>query len=333
MKICIWFQITSGPWGGANQFLGRLSKELVRQGHAVVSNPNDRADVVLVNAFLRGPGRRLRPGLLSQLRHQGRIWEWSKASPAGLWSWLPRKGPPIVHRLDGVADLYRGTRTRDDDIQASLNRFADYTVFQSKHCLVTFNQIGVCPANYDLIINGVDGDVFFPGDRRRLSGDPLRLIAVSWSSNPRKGFDLLARISRCSGVEVYFIGNWCESIPPEKVRILGVKSPAEVAEILRTMDGMIHAGQHECCSNAILEALASGMPVLYLDSGGNRELAEEHGAALGDDSQRDVDDFRAKFEALREKVLADRERFLIAGVARRYLQAFEAARDLVAGRR
>lgn len=330
MNVCVWFQTTEGPWGGGNQFLKALGRWLAAHGHQVTDRPRGGEDVVLVNAFNAGAGQRLRPNEVAHVRRQGVVRPWSRFVPARLSSSLARKGPAIVHRLDGVAELVRGRRTEADDLQRDVNALTDFTIFQSVYCRESFGSVGVTPPASTIIYNGVDGSVFYPAAERREPGRVLRFIGSSWSSNPRKGFPTLAALSLVPDVEVRFAGRWPESVDPQRVVMLGAKPSADLAGSLRDADAMVHAAENEPCSNAILEALACGLPVLYRDSGGNRELAGDFGVAIGDDRlAANVERLRASYDALRANVLASRERFLIDGVARQYVQAFQEARGLV----
>ena len=54
MRICIWFNLTDGPWGGGNNFLRGLRHQLLEMGHEVHHDPNRASDLVLVNAFNLG---------------------------------------------------------------------------------------------------------------------------------------------------------------------------------------------------------------------------------------------------------------------------------------
>lgn len=328
MKICIWFEVTNQPWGGGNQFLRALAAVLDEMGHEVSHVPGN-ADVILINSHNAGPNQLLYPGTVAQVLQSGRAaTKWSRFISADLWRLLPRRGPAIVHRLDGVAELIRGRKTIADKLVPALNRLTDFTIFQSRYSCESFFSHGVQPKNSNIILNGVDGRIFYPPSQKQQPNKTLRLIATSWSPNPRKGFAILAKISQVSGVEVQFVGRWSKLIDPLNVKLLGEKTSSELADYLRDSDAMIHAAENEPCSNAILEALACGLPVLYLDSGGNRELAGEFGITISDNLQEDVDRLRADLWVLRDKVLASRSDFLIGPVAERYVQAFGLALQL-----
>lgn len=330
MNICIWFETTRNPWGGSNQFLTALAKALLARGHTVTHQPTSKADVVLINSFLTAPGQHINLNQLAQFKYTTRMTRYGRLVPPWLWACLhsQRKGPVLIHRLDGVAELYRGHRTKADKIQATVNQFADFTIFQSNYCKNSFSEYNVRPRYYHIIYNGVDPDIFFPSPdnpRDNVGKNALRLVASSWSNNPHKGFALLSQFSEIPGVEIQFIGRWCPTIPPKRVILLGIKSSSEIAGILRQSDAMVHAAENEPCSNAILEALACGIPVFFRDSGGNKELVERYGVSLTTDLHNDVMQLRACYQQLQEKIMTDRAHFLITRAAKEYEQSFEQA--------
>ena len=326
MKISIWFKITDKPWGGGNQFLRALSRNLELLGHEVIDHPTPSADVILLNSHNRGPSLYLNINQVAQLRSMGRITWWGKIVSQKIWTRIPRKGPPLLHRLDGVAALIRGHRTNADILQFGINPFCDYTIFQSAYSQESFLKFGIIPSKSKIVHNGVDGNIFYPAQTKRTGQYPLRLSAVSWSPNLRKGFSTLAEISNLPNVELSFIGHWPPEIAPNKTILLGVKNSSEIAEILRQSDAFIHASENENCSNAILEALACAIPVLYKDSGGNRELANDYGIALTNYWDENISQLFDSFDDLQEKLRQDHPKFLINHAAEAYLKAFEEAK-------
>lgn len=327
LDICVFFDVTPTSWGGGNQFLRSLAQELSAKGHHVTRRPTSSTEIVLFNAFLYAQGKHLRPRHVARLSRRGKRTALRRLMPQRT-QMLPAAHPPVlVHRVDGVPELVRGRRTIADDVQLAVNRLTDHTVFQSEYCKNTFAaHCGVTPASSRVILNGVDPTVFFGDPANTWTKGPIRLVALSWSSNPRKGFATLAEVSRLPGLEVAFAGNWCPDVDPANVRRLGVLDSAEVAAVLRSSHALIHAAWHESSSNAIMEAMACGLPVIYRDSGGNRELAGDYGVRLDeDDLSKTLDNLRRSYLELRRKVNTDGGRFAIARAAEEYVSFFRYA--------
>jgi glycosyltransferase involved in cell wall biosynthesis len=85
--------------------------------------------------------------------------------------------------------------------------------------------------------------------------------------------------------------------------------------------------ENEACPNVVLEALASGLPVLYRDSGGTGELVEDCGRPVTPETFGDALDWvldrrRALGEAARRRA---EERFAPGIVFPRYLDAIATA--------
>ncbi len=59
----------------------------------------------------------------------------------------------------------------------------------------------------------------------------------------------------------------------ERVMFLGRRS--DIPQLLAAMDGYIMASHEEGFSNAILEAMAAGLPIIATDVGGNREALQD----------------------------------------------------------
>ncbi len=323
MRICIWFRTTKSAWGGSNTFLRTLSQQLERSGHEVIQWPSYDVDLVLLNSWSAGPGRRTRLGQIEEVRRTGRASVLGRVLPLIFWNLIAKKGPPIVHRADGIAHLYGRKDTSVDSLQFEITQLADYVVFQSEYSKDIFAQFGVRPRYWSVIYNGVDGDIFYPATRSSYPHNPLRVAAVSWSQNPMKGFEWLPRLADLPNVEVRFIGRWCPSVSPGNVQLLGVKTSEQLADILRDSDALVQPARNEACSNVILEGLACGLPVIYCDSGGNKELAGDFGISLHDNLPQLIDELKERYSELRSKVLSARPQFLIQHSAAQYVRVFK----------
>ena len=326
IDVCVLWGTVNQVGGGGNQFLRTLASELSNLGHRVTNYPTEKTQLVLVNGFNHRLGRYLHPQQVAQLRQTGRMSLPGRFIPSRLHLVRARKGPVLIHRVDGVAELVRGHRTRADEIQPAVNRLTDHTIFQTEYCRTSFAEhSGVSPPSWRIITNAVDPRVFYPVTKMAQGDGPLRLAAASWSPNPRKGFADLAGMSRLPGVKVTFAGNWCPDIDPANVKLAGVLKSEDLADLMRSCDAMIHAAWNEPCSNAIVEAMACGLPVIYRDSGGSRELAGEYGVPLTEDPAETLEHLQGLYGTLRDKVLQCRDQFLIGRAAQEYLSMFRYA--------
>jgi glycosyltransferase involved in cell wall biosynthesis len=124
-----------------------------------------------------------------------------------------------------------------------------------------------------VIPNGVDTTLFSPGDRAaararlNLKGDARYALFVGRCEH-RKGSDLVVEACRRGGFELVVAGS---GAPPEATA-LGVLGPAELAHAYRAADCVILPSRYEACSFVVLEALASGVPLITTEVGWVRHL-------------------------------------------------------------
>ena len=242
------------PYGGGNQFLLALVAELERRGLAVeVNRISPRTSACLFNSFTFDLGRLRR---------------------------FARPGCRMVHRVDGPVSLYRGFDDGTDRRVAEINHeVAQATVVQSRYSLEAHRGLGIELRAAVVIGNAVDPAIFHPPARRQPpQGRRVRLIATSWSDNPNKGADILAWLDEhldWRRYEMTFVGRTQATF--RNIRVVGPVPSAQVAELLRAHDVYVAPSRNDPCSNALLEALACGLPAAYLASGGHPELVGEGG--------------------------------------------------------
>jgi glycosyltransferase involved in cell wall biosynthesis len=186
----------------------------------------------------------------------------------------------MVHRVDGPIGAYRGFDDGTDARIAAINaKLADATVLQSRYSLAKHAELGIELREPVVITNTVDPAIFHrPVVREPHARLPLRVIASSWSQNPRKGADVLAWLDRNLDpalATVTFVGQVSQTF--ERIRHVEPLDSHGVAEHLREHDVYLAASRDDPCSNALLEALACGLPAAYLTSGGHPELVGDAG--------------------------------------------------------
>jgi glycosyltransferase involved in cell wall biosynthesis len=292
--LAVFHEFHEPPYGGGNQFLLALVHELEGRGVAVeINRLSGETPACLFNSFNFDFGR---------LRRFAR---------AGAW---------MVHRVDGPVGVYRGF---DDGTDARILRInaqlANATVFQSQWSLDTHRELGVELCEPVVIHNTVDPGIFHPpAQQEPLDGRPLRVVATSWSANPRKGRDILRRLDRehdPARVRVTFVGN--SDLSFEHIRSVAAVPSRDLADTLRANDVYLATSRDDPCSNALLEGLACGLPAAYLRSGGHPELVGEGG--IGYDDATELTDV---FERLRTELEERRAAICVpalSDVADRYL--------------
>lgn len=133
------------------------------------------------------------------------------------------------------------------------------------------------------IPNGLDTDIFHPNEHANRPDGRVRLIGVG-RLIPSKRFDLaislLPRLSVLIDAELVIVGDGPERARLEAlahglpVSFLGhVSGRQELAEVLRGADVLVMPSESEGYPNAVLEALACGLPVVASDIPGIRAAA------------------------------------------------------------
>ncbi len=212
-----------------------------------------------------------------------------------------RPGVRIVHRVDGSSMDYGGYRSGDAR-QARVNLLADLTVFQSRYSkLSTTTKFHVIGQDGPIIYNPVDLELFRPeGPRLRFAPERVPVACASWSTNERKGTRDLDRLA-AEHPEVDFVlcGRFEGLTLRPNLIHLGHASRSAIASAFRSCAAFLNLSDNDPAPNVVIEAMASGVPVLYRDSGGVPELVGDCGLPVTADSFRSVlDDIRSRHESL-----------------------------------
>jgi glycosyltransferase involved in cell wall biosynthesis len=293
--LAVFHEFAPPPSGGGHQFLRALLRELEGRGLDVEQQRiSEGTPACLFNSFNFD---------FARLRR------------------FSARGARLVHRVDGPIGVYRGFDDGTDERIAQVNvELASATILQSRFSLERHRELGIELRDPVVVPNAVDPTIFHPPERREpLEGRRVRVVATSWSDNPRKGGDALAWLDRHldhTRFEVTFAGRAPTRF--ERVRVVGPLDSRALADLLRTQDLYIAPSRDDPCSNALLEALACGLPAAYRDSGGHPELVGEGGLpfATDEDLEEVLERLVAEVDA-RRAAISTRP---IAWVADRYLE-------------
>ncbi len=308
MKLCVPAPV-HGQHGGSATFRAGWLAWLAAQGHDHTTDLDDRYDVLFVNAW--------------QTPYM-RIYQRKRAQPDLI----------VAHRVDGAGRDY-GRTDLADALQQTVNTLADVTIFQSAYSRTSTRETyNIITHDGPIIHNPVDTDLFRPdGAPHPDFGPPEeakpRILTAIWSNNRRKGAWRLPGLARAHPeVEFIYAGVPLDDAPDNLHQRDRLSRP-DLARLMRSAHVFVNLSENDPCPNVVLEALASGLPVLYVPNGGTPELVGEAGLPLADD---------AAFGSALARLLADRPRYAAAARERaithfaedvifpRYLAAIEAAR-------
>ncbi|MBD2298777.1 glycosyltransferase family 4 protein [Nostoc sp. FACHB-190] len=170
-------------------------------------------------------------------------------------------------------------------------------------------KIGVPRDRIRVIVNGVDLQEFIPGiaSRQKLNlpeNVNLGLFAGDIRT-PRKNLDsVLQALVKVPDLHLAVVGSTDGSPFPQLAADLGISERVhflgyrrDIAEIMRAVDLFVFPSRYEACTLVLLEALASGLPVITATATGGAELVtSECGIVLPDSD--DVEALAAALSSL-----------------------------------
>ena len=231
----------------------------------------------------------------------------------------------FLYRLDGFRAIYNHKTnstqlSKSDLIQIQLFKLSDFIIFQSVYSLNCSVALGFNNPNYTIVNNGVNQSLFYPNPKNTwVHDEKLKIITASWSWHKNKGFDLISKFSECDGVEISFFGNWPSDVSKGEVQVFDPQKPSELAEKYRDNHVLLLPSKFESCSNTALEALSSGLPIIFLQSGSNTEICGPYGIPIKfNDLQGTIKQMKLKYHTLRSRLISDNAKFGISKASSSY---------------
>ena len=204
---------------------------------------------------------------------------------------------PVVTTLHGNAYQVAGRR---QFLRRLAAKFSSYTVcvgqMVSKEAIRKYN---LSPDKVKVIYNGVDCEEFYDSSEREAVRASLGLGRVTTvfvfvgRVSPIKDLPclleaaaLLARKKDDFRIIIAGSGDALEELKLKAVelgvsdRVLFLGERRDIPELMAASDALVMSSLNEGISMAILEAMASGLPVVATDVGGNSELVQDRSTGL-----------------------------------------------------
>jgi glycosyltransferase involved in cell wall biosynthesis len=367
LSICLLSDVSLPQLGGAQTVLDCLARRLTAAGHrAVVVAPRSREawdDARLGypvvrhrRPFSKRFGTRLLLPRLLALHRRERFdlvhchAAYPQAHVAATLRGLT--GLPFVVRPHGCDILPGEVIRRSPRLERRMQRAvaaADLVIAQGEFLRGVIEETGVPAGRVRVVNNGVDVAAFGAADPYP---HPRPYILGMGSLVPHKGFDLLLRayaLLPADRPDLLIAGDGPEREPladlardlgiEHQVHLLGMVTGDRKVSLYRSATCFVCPSRREPFANVLLESLASGVPAVATDVGGNREIVrhEENGLLCDPDSPaaiaaavgRLLDDaaLAAGLRAGAARLIA---RFDWDAVADRYIDLY---REVIAARR
>ena len=336
MRICVVPQV-SGV-GGMVSFKGRLVFGLQKRGIEISQDLDDQPyQAVLV---------------IGGTRQIAKLWK------------IRRQGIPIVQRLDGMNWLHRLMFRRKGSginfrhylrseygnwiLKIIRNRLATRLVYQSQFVQKWWERkAGQIGTPFQVIYNGVNLDLYSPQGAHSRPVDRLRILLVEGSllGGYEWGLEQAVQLAEAmhprlcnssdifsQGVELMVVGKVDTRIQNDwqaksQIPIIwrGQIPLEEIPSVDRSAHLLYSADIHPACPNAVIEALACGLPVLAFDTGAMNEIVKGDAGRVvpygGDPWRLDEPDIHSLVEAGLE--IAQNQMMFRSGARKRAEEAFD----------
>ena len=253
---------------------------------------------------------------------------WMPRDARGLLWLSRRRGVPVVLNQNGVG--YPGWAGEETEaFNRPLRRVlaaANHVLYQSEFCKRSADEfLGAPRAAWEVLHNAVDVDHFVPvaspptgGPVLLLGGDQYQPYRLELALQT-----LAALVGEHSDAHLLVTGRLAVPIEPlvgrlglsGRVTTVGRYTQSEAPGIFHRAHLLLHTKVNDPCPSVVIEAMASGLPVVYAKSGGVPELVGED-AGIGvehpDSWERDEPPAPEALAEAVSRVLAERERYAAA---------------------
>ena len=293
MKISIGANIKEGPWGGGNLFFKNLSNYLTENGHEVVYDLHSK-DIQVI--------------LLTDPRYlsESSAYDYRDIK---IYKRFINKNVKVIHRIN-ECDERKNTAGLNSFIIKS-SKVADIKVFVSTWLKNLYESQGIETKNNLVILSGSNPIIFNNNNQRMWNrSEPMKIVTHHWGANWNKGFDTYELLDELLNIPQFkknftftYIGNLPKNFSFNNSKHIPPLEGIELSKELQKNDLYITGSLNEPSGNHHIEGSLCGLPVMYIDSGGITEYANEHGIAYSlENIQEKLEEVLLTYEKLYQKM-------------------------------
>lgn len=211
---------------------------------------------------------------------------------------LYRPGPAAImaaqyFNVPAVVALGESTIEKHNDIfgkkkmRKLIHQFSGIISVSQKNKNYCVDELGVDPEKIKVFPNAVNHEIFYPRDKKEMREKyklPLDKFIVAFTGHfiERKGpLRVLEAINKIeSNIGGVFIGSGSQDPAGDKVLFKGRVSHKEVPELLSAADVFVLPTQNEGSCNAVVEAMACGLPIVSSNIEAIKEQVNEDNGIL-----------------------------------------------------
>jgi glycosyltransferase involved in cell wall biosynthesis len=263
-------------------------------------------------------------------------------------TWLPRdlrpllwharrRRVPLVLNQNGIGYpgwAGAGTEAFNEPLRRVLGQ-AEHVLYQSEFCKRSADEwVSEPVGSWEILHNAVDVRHFTPAEHPPANG-PVVLLGGDQYQAYRLELGLRTLAALCAehpDAKLLITGRLVSAVDPivgrlglgGRVEILGRYSQADAPAIFRRAHVLLHTKVNDPCPSVVIEAMASGLPVVYPRSGGVPELVGDDagiGVAHPDGYERDEPPEPDALAEAISGVLSDRAAYA-AAARRRAIERF-----------
>lgn len=331
IKIYFGYKHTEKPFGGANNFIRTLYNNLKENSEfEITEDINSDFDILFMNQMGIGPNHPNYPkqkyykikyikSILQKKRTKPKIV--ARAVNLRSHSYTPVLSEKL-NPLKWINILYNYSI---DNNTLKIINMADHVVFQSNYQKSFFENSGLNVKKFSIVHNGANKIFKKNVFKNKINNGIIRIASSINTTRKTKRHDLIAEFSKIKNVNIAFFGIWPHDINPQNVNLKGKVTSDELIAEYENSHFFLHPAIKDPCPNSVIEAMYSGLPVLYNpDIGSSSELVGQAGFSINQNDLEGSLDFAVKnYDSAVEYLNKNKDYYSIDRALKEYTDVFK----------